>query len=176
MMDEPTLAADTLEGETQSIHAWSQEDAATEVVDYRPRSWKAPILATVAAVAALAGAGFVVYEINNAVDRPAVINPPSAAKPQVAPPVKVVPPAPPVVVPPKPESKDDVYVRLLHEHGIPTGPAEAVGAEGRGICNRLSHGETEPQMARDIMAGTPGITLKDAWIWVDTAVEVYCTN
>jgi hypothetical protein len=172
------MAADTFEGETQSIHAWSQEDDATEVVDYRPRSWKAPILATVAAVAALAGAGFVVYEINSAVDRPhAVINTPSAAKPQVAPPVKVVPPvaAPPVVVPPKPESKDDVYVRLLHEHGIPTGPAEAVAAEGRGICFRINRGETEAQMVRDVMAGTPSISSQDAWIWVDTAVEVYCS-
>jgi hypothetical protein len=178
-MDDPTLAAVPLdEGETQSIHAWSQEDADTDVVDYRPRSWKAPLLLAVTAAVAVVGAGaWTVWpQLEQSPHQAAVA--PSAAKPQVAPPAKVAPRVsapPPVAVPPKPESKNDVYVRLLHEHGIPTGPAEAVGAEGRGICYRINHGETEAQMVRDVMAGTPGISSQDAWIWVDTAIEVYCS-
>lgn len=172
-MDE-TFAADISASETQSIHAWSlADDADTDVVEYHHRSWKSPLM-FLAAVLALLSAGFGVYKANDLVDSggsrhwDTVVNP-SAANPQVA------PTKPQVAAPqPKPESKDDLFVRLLTEKGIPVGTPEVVASDGRGICIRIKNGRTEQQMVHDIQVGTPGISEKDAWIWADTALEVYC--
>lgn len=162
MLDQDsTQAADLTEDETQSLHAWSQADDADTVIAYTPgHSWKVPaLLAALAAVAAVVAGAFLMW-------------PHSATKPQVAPVKPQV--AAPVQPTPKLLTKDEQFVRLLQEHSISTGPVDVVASEGRGICRRIDGGETEQQMARDVMAGTPGISEKDAYIWVDTAIDVYC--
>jgi hypothetical protein len=164
-MDEPTRASGIPEDATQSIHAWSQSDDADAVIDYEQhRGWKLPALvAVVAALAAVAAGAFLMW-------------PHSAAKQQAAPTQTHVAAPPPKPAPPAPapESKDDLYVRLLKEKGIPVGTPEVVASNGRGICMRIKNGETEQQMVSDIVAGSTGVNTQQAWIWADTAIEVYC--
>jgi Protein of unknown function (DUF732) len=164
-MDERTRASDIPEDETQSIHAWSQSDDADTVIDYKQhRGWKIPALvAVIAAFAAVTAGAFLMWP-HSAAQQQAVPTKAEVAAPQPN-------PAPPA---PKPESKDDLYVRLLKEKGIPVGTPEVVASNGRGICIRIKNGETEQQMVRDIIAGSNGVTTQQAWIWADTAIEVYC--
>lgn len=164
LMDtEPTQAVPTREDETQNIYAWSIDDA-PDMVEVHHHSWKLPIAIAILALAA-AIAGIIQLSPNNA--------PPAATKPSIAAPA--TPSIQPTQTPaPKPENKDDLYARLLTEKGIPLeGPAEVTGSNGRGICARISHGESHDQMVRDVMTGS-GISAHDASIWVDTAIAVYC--
>jgi hypothetical protein len=82
----------------------------------------------------------------------------------------------PTVVAPVPDSKADLFVRLLKSDGIEPGPTDIVAAQARAICARLTHGETRQQMVHDIMVGTPGETEHDALRWTDAAIGVYCPD
>jgi hypothetical protein len=164
MLDpEPTLAAPT-EDETQSLHAWSQEDTA-EVVDYRPRSWKLPALVvTIAAAAAVTAGLFLAW--------------PSATKPQVAPtkPQVTAPakPAIPTSPPVQSQNPDDRYVALIQQRGMDVISRTQTINAAHWICEQHKHGYPATEIAQAIIDSTPGMTMKGAAIDIDTALEVYC--
>lgn len=164
MLDsEPTLEANA--ADTQSIHAWSQEDPATEVVDYRPRSWKLPITVAAAALIGIAGAGtYLAWP-----DAP-VKPQQSATKAQVAPtPKPVIPSSAPV----QPMSPDQRFIALLKQHGRVISEPLAIKA-AHWVCDQEKQGIPDPQLAQLLVEGTPGSTLESEAIFVDLAREVYC--
>jgi hypothetical protein len=161
MLDpEPTISADTVEDETQSLHAWSQEDAATEVVDYRQRSWKLPITLAVAAVVGMIGAAaYLEWPTHSAQPVAHTAPAPNAAKPQVA---------------PKPLTKDERFLTLVQQRGITVVSKPLMLNAGPFVCTAESQGHTDPEIAEAFTQSTPGMDLKTANVFVDTAVEVYC--
>lgn len=165
MLDqEPTVAA-TVDDETQSLHAWSQEDAATDVVDYRPRGWKLPaMVATLAVGAAISAGVFLAW--------PHPVNPQvSATKPQVASPTK-----PTIVAPPPAQtiSPDQRFLALVQQRGVQlvSPPAALKGAHD--TCRLEAEGHSAKEIAQAFTDVTPGITLKTEGIFVMTAEEIYC--
>jgi hypothetical protein len=164
-----TAATDS---ETQSIHAWALDSDDTEPVSHR-RSWKLPIaLASLAAAAAVTTGVVMAWPQQQHPHHPAPPQPTKAAEPTV---IRADADKAPQYVPPT--DPDGRFAWLLREQGIPVQIPQDVaidGAQGRAICVRLSHGETDQQMMQDIMAGTPGISPHDAWTWVDNAIAVFC--
>lgn len=170
MLDpEPTLAAPS-EDETQSIHAWSQEDAATEVVEYRPRSWRTPLLIAAAAVAAICTAG-VVYEINTAVDGGATNPLVAPEKPQVAAPAKPsIVPSPPIQM----QSPDQRFLNLLQQRGVKVVSPPAALAGAHDVCRLESEGHNAREIAQAFANVTPGADFNTEGVFVMTAEEIYC--
>jgi hypothetical protein len=161
MLDpEPTLAA-SVEDETQSLHAWSQEDAATEVVEYRPRSWKLPLTAAIAATAALAAGAFLAWP--QSATKPLV----APTKPQVAPSIAA---SPPVQV----QSPDQRFLALVQQHGqTVVSPSQALQA-AHAVCTAEAQGKSDTEIAAELVASSPGADLKMATTFLYTAHEVYC--
>jgi hypothetical protein len=163
---EPTVSAQ-VEDETQSLHAWSQEDTATELVDYRPRSWKIPAtIAALAAGAAITAGLFMAW--------------PSATKQQVAPTKsQVAAPAKPAI-PSTPsiqsQNPDDRYVALIQQRGMDVISRTQTINAAHWICEQHKNGYPASQIAQAIIDATPGMTMKGAAIDIDTALEVYCPN
>jgi hypothetical protein len=153
LMDD-TEAAPLTEEQTQSLRAWGQEDTATEVVDYRHRNWKLPVMLVSAALtAALAAGAYLAWpEPSPQVAAPA----PSAAKPQVAP------------------SKDDQFLALIEQRGVKVLSPKMMLNAGHFVCTAETQGHTDPEIADAFTRSTPGMNLKGASVLVDTAVEVYC--
>jgi Protein of unknown function (DUF732) len=157
MLDpEPTLAADTIEDETRSIHAWSQEDAATEVVDYRPRSWRLPVTLAIAAAVGMIGAAAYL-------EWPASTPQPVA----VAPHVQASPPV-------KPLTPDQRFLNLIQQRGVKlvSPPAAIKGAHD--VCRLEAEGHNANEIAQAFVNVTPGADIKTEGIFVMTAEEVYC--
>jgi len=153
MLDpEPTLAA-SVEDETQSLHAWSQEDTATEVVDYWPRSWRTPLILVAVAIAALTAVG--VWTMR---PQPAPTPVVSAPKPQVA-------PLDPVAR----------YAELYRSRGgrIFPGHEQAAADEARNVCVELAS-KTPGDEINDIMASSPGFNRYYAGVVTNTAIDVFC--
>jgi len=159
MGDEPTEAAGHQETETQSIHAWSQENADTEPVLPHRRSWKLPVaLAGAAAVAAIGVAAYLGWPEHSA--------------------SRVAQPAPVThhvqAPPPKPQTKDERYLALLQQRGVRVvSPPLALNA-AHFVCTSLAQGHAAPEIAQALVNSTPGTDLKTESIAVDTAQEVYC--
>lgn len=166
MLDsDPTLEANA--ADTQSIHAWSQEDPATEVVDYRPRSWKLPITVAAAALIGIVGAGTYLEWPQTPV-KPQQ----SAGKVQVAPPpaVPTIQASPPV----RPLSQDDRFIALLKQRNvIVVSPPLAINGAHE-TCTNLAKGFTARQIAQAASDVTPGENLPTAATFVATAQEIYC--
>lgn len=162
MLDpEPTLAAVTPEDETQSLHAWSQEDTATEVVDYRPRSWKVPTVAALAATAALTAGAFLAW--------------PSATNPKVAPSTpQVVAPAIPASPPVQVQSPDQRFIALLKQRGQTVIAPDTAIRAAHAVCTAESQGKPDPQIAAELVASTAGSDMKMATVFLYTAQSVYC--
>lgn len=158
MLDpEPTLAAPS-EDETQSLHAWSQEDSVTEVVDYRTRSWKIPALVvTLAAAAAVTAGLFAAW-------------PESATKPQVAPTQVAIPSSPPVQV----QSPDQRFIALLKQRGLKVYSESMAINAAHAACTAEAQGRPDSEIAAQFVASSPLMDLKKATIFVYTAHEVYC--
>lgn len=161
MNDEPTLAADLAEAETQSVYAWAQDDDADTEVVVR-RSWKLPVMLTVLTAAAVAGG--VIYALPHGKPQPA----PTPTTTRAA-----VPPAPTTTRPPSP---DEQFVSLFRSRGglVEPGREQMVIDEARGVCARLDQGEAEEQLIRDMLAGTPGMTRYTAELFTDSSIDVYC--
>src|SRR6185312_2574593 len=162
MLDpEPTVAATEVEDATQSIHAWSQEDAVTEVVDYHPRSWKLPITLAAAAIVGMIGAATYLEWPKPSVaaqTHPTTIT--SAPKPQVA---------------PKAETQDQHFITLFTSRGglVEPGREQMVINEAHQLCTQLTS-ENENQVIADILKGTPGMTRYTAELFTDAVIDVYC--
>ena len=159
MGDEPTEAAGHQETETQSIHAWSQENADTEPVLPHRRSWKLPVaLAGAAAVAAIGVAAYLEWPEHSA---PLVAQPP--------------PDAPHVQAPPaKPQTKDERFLALLQQRGAAAVSSPLAVKAGHWVCEKETLGFSAPELAQALVTSTPGTNLKAMAIFVDTAQEVYC--
>jgi hypothetical protein len=172
LMLDPTQAADVVEDETQSIHAWSQADDAPTVIAYQPsRSWKLPTAVAVTAACAAIGAGTFLAWPQSA-GKPLV----APAKPQVtqsanpAPVKPVIIPSPPV----QPQSPDERFIALLKQRDVVVVSPPLVLNGGHNVCDLLSQGYTAPQIAEASVRSTPGTNLKTQATFVATAQEVYC--
>jgi hypothetical protein len=163
MEGEPTLAAVTPEDETQSLHAWSQEDTATELVDYRPRSWKIPALAATLAAISLTAGVFLAW-------------PESAPQAQVAPASPQVS-APTITssAPIQPQSPDQRFIALLKQRNVVVvSPPLAINGAHE-TCTNLAKGFTARDIAQAFMNVSPGKQdMTTAGTFVATAQEVYC--
>lgn len=142
------------EVQTRSLRAWGEADP-TDVIEYRERSWRAPILLAAAALAAIAGAIIWVQQTKSD-ENPQV----SAAKQPVAPERQLTP--------------DDRYVGLLQQRGMTVVSRDMSIKAAHAICDQHKQGIPDPQMADELIRSTPGMTMKGAAINVDTAREVYC--
>jgi Protein of unknown function (DUF732) len=176
MADEPTQAANTdpNEGETQSLHAWSQADDGEPITTYIPRrKWTLPY--TLAALAAAAAVGATVYLANTVADD-LPRHTPSAAAPTAAP-AEIPVPAPPTITaspPVNPMNIDDRFLALLKQRGVII-LAPPIGIKGaHDTCTELAQGYNARQIADAFVRGTPGVTIATEAIFVATAQEVYC--
>lgn len=158
---EPTQAADVPDDETQSIHAWSQSDEATEPAVYTPpRSWRIPVMLAAIAISAVAAASGVAHHASETHSTPA---PTAAPTPSIA-------PAPP----PRPPTPDERFLALAKQRGVQiVSPSLAITA-GRDVCTYESQGYSDPEIAQAFVRSTPGTDLRTESIFVDTAKEVYC--
>lgn len=159
LMLEPTLAA-SVEDETQSLHAWSQEDAATEPVEYRRRGWKLPAAAAFVVVAGIIGGALALWHHQESATKTLV----APTKPQVA-----LPASPPILA----QNPDDRFLALVRQHLTLVSPKLALAA-AHNACIEHNQGIPDPQIAQDIVAGTPGMDLRNASVFVDLTREVYC--
>lgn len=145
------------EVQTRSLRAWGEADP-TDVIEYRERSWKAPILLAAAALAAVALVGTMWPRHHTEESRPQA-TPQSAPKPQVAPP---------------PPTRDQRFLQLLPQRGVElvSPPAAIKGAHD--VCRLESEGHQAKEIAEAFTQVTPGATLKTEGIFVMTAEEIYC--
>lgn len=143
------------EVQTRSLRAWGEADP-TDVIEYRERSWRAPILLTAAALAAVALVGTMWPRHHTEESRPQA-TPQSAPKPQVA-----------------PQTRDDRYIALIQQRGMIVISRDMSIKAAHAICDQHKHGIPDPQMADELIRSTPGMTMKGAAINIDTAREVYC--
>jgi Protein of unknown function (DUF732) len=159
LMLDPTVAAPS-EDETQSLHAWSQEDDVTEVVDYRPRSWKLPALVALLAASAAVTAGLFLAWPQSA-GNPQV----TPSKPQAAAPIKPITAA---------QTPDQRFIALVQQRGFRIISEPLAIKAAHAVCVDEHNGYTDPEIAQQLVKTTPGADLKAAAIFVDTAHEVFC--
>ncbi|HVQ99692.1 MAG TPA: DUF732 domain-containing protein [Mycobacterium sp.] len=75
----------------------------------------------------------------------------------------------------EPLDQDGRLFYLLTEQGLQTSGARDVTMnEAHHVCERVHAGETEAQIVRDIMAGSPGMSAQTAATFTEIAVNVYC--
>ena len=204
--EQPTQLSEPLaEGETESIHAWSQADDVTEVTPFLQRSWKATLALSAAAVLAAVGVGAVVYNINDAVDRAGgQRNQSDVANGRTLPPVAAPAPPPSAVIPsppsgpaptPRPsepvlpsfkgdpavdvaQKQDAYFLDLLGKRGWPlTGPTEPLRWEGRNVCAEMEGPQhlSYLQVTKQL-AAEHSTDETTADMFVDAAVTSYCPH
>lgn len=169
---EPTQAADVPDDETQSIHAWSQaDDAATDLaVTEDPRSWRLPLaLAGIAAAAAISVGAVVTWPHHPAATHPTPA-PTAAPTTPVAQPTLNMSTSPPAL----PEDPDQRFLALLDRRGQIVVSAPLAIHAGHWVCTAEAQGFTDPQIAQNLVDGTPGGDLRTESVFVDTAREVFC--
>ena len=162
MGDESTQAADPVtsgtapapsEDATQSIYAWSQDDADTEVV--RRRSWKLPVaIASLAAVAAITAGVIAFWPHHDAEKTPL-----------------------PAQTHAQPANPDAQYLNALRSVGatplLDRGNDTAVGL-GHVTCDALAQGITKQEAADSIARHMPQLTPAQDQYLVDQAAAAYC--
>jgi hypothetical protein len=149
---------------TESLHAWSQEDDITEVVDYRQRSWRIPALLAVLAAAIAVGAGMFLAWPHQSATKPQVASIQSrVAKPMIpaSPPVQVI-------------SPDQRFLALVQQRGVRIVSSPLALKAAHAICIDEKNGYTDVEIAEQLVKTTPGTNLQTEAIFVDTAREVYC--
>jgi hypothetical protein len=71
--------------------------------------------------------------------------------------------------------KDGRFLWRLATEGLELSRARDVAInDARRVCSRLERGESERQIIRDIVRGTPGMSMGTATDFAETAIDVYC--
>jgi hypothetical protein len=82
---------------------------------------------------------------------------------------------PPAVTPQAKMDKDGRFLFLLASQGLELDRAADVAInDAHRVCSRLERGESEQQIAEDIVDGSPDMSIDTATSFADIAVEVYC--
>jgi hypothetical protein len=75
----------------------------------------------------------------------------------------------------EPLDQDGRLLFLLTQQGLqPSGAGDATLNEAHHVCDRVHAGESEAQIVRDIIAGSPGMSSQTAATFTEVATNVYC--
>ncbi|GFG72881.1 hypothetical protein MBOT_02460 [Mycobacterium botniense] len=79
--------------------------------------------------------------------------------------------------PPNPLDRDGRFLFLLEAQGLQlSGGRDASINDAHAVCSRVAAGESEAQIVKDIVRGSPGMSPDTAADFADTAITVYCPH
>lgn len=153
--------------ETQSIHAWADDDDDTEIV--RHRSWKIPVSVAVLAAASAITAGVVMAWPQHHI---VAAQPPAAAQP-----VPVLVPDRPLktVDQPPPLTPDQQFLAALNQEGLkPIGDPTVAIKAAHETCDYLAAGHTRTQAVQHYAANNPELTPTQLATAIEITAQTYC--
>ena len=73
-----------------------------------------------------------------------------------------------------PAGEDATFLAALKNAGVPYRDADKAVAVGKAFCAQMNHGNTAPDVVKQLTDANPGISLENATTFAGIAVSVYC--